>query len=96
MKDKEWSGLMKLPSESIISELRILLGESKSIIDELEYKYENLSLLHIDLIKSHKIKENEIKKLKEDVEILKAEVARQQRANTRLHKSLYKIKHPKE
>lgn len=96
MKDKEWSGLMKLPSEAIISELRILLGESKSVIDELEYKYESLSSLHIDLVKSYNIKENEIKRLKEDIEILKEEVARQQRANTRLHRSLYKIKHPKE
>ena len=37
MKDQEWSGLMKIPDEIIISELRIEIGKLKSYIDELDY-----------------------------------------------------------
>lgn len=38
MKDKEWSGLMKIPNEVIISELRIRLGQQEAYIAELEDK----------------------------------------------------------
>ena len=37
-KDSEWSGLLKLPAEVIISELRVKLGQQASYITELEDK----------------------------------------------------------
>lgn len=37
-KDGEWSGLLKLPVEVIISQLRIELGQQASYISELEDK----------------------------------------------------------
>jgi uncharacterized coiled-coil protein SlyX len=38
MKDKEWSGLMKIPDEVVIRELRIRLGQQEAYIAELEDK----------------------------------------------------------
>lgn len=43
MKDKEWSGLLKIPSEEVIKELRIELGKANAYIKELEDKINSLS-----------------------------------------------------
>jgi chromosome segregation ATPase len=37
-KDDEWSGLLKIPAEIVISELRVKLGAQESYIGELEHK----------------------------------------------------------
>lgn len=37
-KDNEWSGLLKIPAEIVISELRLKLGAQDSYISELEDK----------------------------------------------------------
>jgi hypothetical protein len=37
-KDEEWSGLLKIPAEVVISELRVKLGIQDSYIGELEHK----------------------------------------------------------
>lgn len=37
-KDEEWSGLLKIPAEVVISELRVKLGVQDSYIGELEHK----------------------------------------------------------
>lgn len=52
-KDKEWSGLLKIPTELVISQLRIELGKQASYITELE-----------DLVKKVKA-ENERKEIKQ-------------------------------
>ena len=48
-KDEEWSGLLKVPDEIIIKQLRedikelkIAAGQSQAYIDELEYKIQQL------------------------------------------------------
>lgn len=43
MKDKEWSGLLKIPSEEVIKELRVELGKANEYIKELEEKLASLS-----------------------------------------------------
>jgi len=43
MKDQEWSGLLKIPNEEVIKELRIELGKANSYIKELEEKLASLS-----------------------------------------------------
>lgn len=43
MKDKEWSGLLKIPSEEVIKELRVELGKANAYIKELEEKLASLS-----------------------------------------------------
>lgn len=53
-KDSEWSGLLKVPDNVIISSLRTEIGQLKSYINELEYQ-----------LKSTK-KDQELNKLVED------------------------------
>lgn len=85
MKDREWSGLMKIPNYVIIKELRTEIGKLKSEIDELKY-------LNIGLNNANKELSNMLVRYKSDKEILEAEVKRQQKANTNLLKSIIKLK----
>ena len=60
MKDAEWSGLMKIPSEVIISELRIKVGQLESYIEELEEQVKERALKTVKLTKlEHLERENE-------------------------------------
>lgn len=61
-KDTEWSGLLKVPAEAVISELRIKLGQQNAYISELEDK---LKEREAKTIKETKVKhlENENKRL---------------------------------
>jgi hypothetical protein len=43
-KDKEWSGLLKIPDEEVIKQLRVELGKANSFIEELNYKIRNLEI----------------------------------------------------
>jgi hypothetical protein len=85
MKDREWSGLMKLPNYVIIKELRTEIGKLKSEIDE--FKYLNTCLKY-----TNKEISNMVVRYKSDNERLEAEVKRQQKANTNLLRSIIKLK----
>jgi septal ring factor EnvC (AmiA/AmiB activator) len=85
MKDREWSGLMKIPNYVIIKELRTEIGKLKSEIDEFKY-------LNVGLNNANKELSNMLVRYKSDKEKLEAEVKRQQKANTNLLKSIIKLK----
>lgn len=85
MKDREWSGLMKIPDYVIIKELRTEIGKLKSEIDEFKY-------LNVGLNNANKELSNMLVRYKSDNERLEAEVKRQQKANTNLLKSIIKLK----
>lgn len=92
MKDKEVHGLMKIPSEVVIKELRQELGKLKSDIEELKYNIEKFRNLNADLILHGFKKSSEIIMLKSEIERLETEIKRHQKANTKLHRSLFKLK----
>lgn len=66
VKDSEWSGLLKVPSEVIISELRIKLGQQNAYISELEDK--------IKVLEGRKIKETKLIHLEDEVARLTAKL----------------------
>lgn len=58
-KDQEWSGLLKIPAEAIISELRVKSGQQAAYIAELEDKLKEREVKNIKLTKlEHLEKEN--------------------------------------
>jgi septal ring factor EnvC (AmiA/AmiB activator) len=60
MKDAEWSGLMKIPDEVVISELRIKVGQLESYVEELEEQVKERALKTVKLTKlEHLEKDNE-------------------------------------
>ena len=61
-KDDEWSGLLKIPAEVVISELRIKLGAQDSYIGELEHKLKQRE--------AKDIKESKLLHLEKEVERL--------------------------
>lgn len=92
-KDREVHGLMKIPAEVIISQLRIELGKANAMIVELEERLDELGGLkdikaqHLDCL------ERRIKNLEKENEKLNQEVLHQQKANTKLMRSIHKLKH---
>lgn len=92
-KDREVHGLMKIPAEVIISQLRLELGKANAMIIELEERLDELGGLkdikaqHLDCL------ERRIKNLEKENEKLNQEVLHQQKANTKLMRSIYKLKH---
>ena len=85
MKDREWSGLMKVPNYVIIKELRTEIGKLKSEIEEFKY-------LNVALNTANKEISDMFIRYKSENERLYAEVKRQQKANTNLLKSIIKLK----
>jgi uncharacterized coiled-coil protein SlyX len=65
-KDSEWSGLLKVPSEVVISELRIKLGQQNAYISELEDK--------VKALEGRKIKETKLSHLETEVTRLTAKL----------------------
>ena len=60
MKDAEWSGLMKIPDEVVISELRIKVGQLESYVEELEEQVKERALKTVKLTKlEHLERDNE-------------------------------------
>jgi len=90
MKDKEWSGLLKLPSEVIIKELRFQLGQSKSFITELEDKLNLLTAIDVK-IQYVKSLENKISNLEKKLQQSRKECNKVVSQNLRLQKELFKI-----
>lgn len=90
MKDKEWSGLLKIPDEVVIKDLRIQLGGLNSYIQELEDKIQNLKNIEIklDYIKCIENKNNNLEK---KLEQSRKECNKVVLHNLRLQKELFKI-----
>lgn len=102
MKDEEVFGLLKVPDEVIIKELRIKLGIANATIDELSYE--------LDLLKSSTVRDlvTKIKSLKGTIKSLvserkndvyfkkyqeqKKECNRLMKANSELVGKLYQLK----
>lgn len=62
MKDAEWSGLMKIPDEVVISELRVKVGQLESYIEELEEQVKERALKNVKLTKLEHL-EREVERL---------------------------------
>jgi type IV secretory pathway VirB4 component len=86
-KDKEWSGLLKIPSEIIISELRLTIGQQISYIQELEDKLKDKEIKNVKLTKLEHLEkdkerltkiirdyENKVYKLNNKIKILEKEL----------------------
>jgi predicted nucleic acid-binding Zn-ribbon protein len=90
MKDKEWSGLMKLPDSEIIKQLRIKLGQANSYISELEDKLKDFSQKRV---KEQTIisLEGRVKNLEKEIEKSRKECNKVVEHNIRLQKQLFKM-----
>ncbi len=90
MKDKEWSGLMKVPDSEIIKQLRIKLGQANSYISELEDKLKDLSQKRV---KEQTIisLEGRVKNLEKEIEKSRKECNKVVEHNIRLQKQLFKM-----
>lgn len=89
-KDKEWSGLLKLPSEVIISELRVKLGQQEAYIAELEDK---LKVKELKDIKQSKLEhlEKENKRLDTIIKDLENRLGDYGKSYRRLENDLLKL-----
>ncbi len=65
-RDSEWSGLLKIPAEVVISELRVKLGAQDSYIAELEHKLKQRE--------PKDIKESKLLHLEKEVERLELKI----------------------
>jgi septal ring factor EnvC (AmiA/AmiB activator) len=90
MKDREWSGLLKIPAEEVIKELRIKLGEANSFISELEDKLKEYT--------GRQVKEQRLISLEGRINNLEKQLEKSQKEcnkvvehNIRLQKQLFKI-----
>ena len=90
MKDREWSGLLKIPAEEVIKELRIKLGEANSFISELEDKLKEYT--------GRKVKEDRLISLEGRINNLEKQLEKSRKEcnkvvehNIRLQKQLFKI-----
>lgn len=90
MKDKEWSGLMKVPDSEIIKQLRIKLGQANSYIAELEDKLKDFSQKRV---KEQTIisLEGRVKNLEKEIEKSRKECNKVVEHNIRLQKQLFKM-----
>jgi cell shape-determining protein MreC len=91
MKDAEWSGLMKIPDEVVISELRIKVGQLESYVEELEEQVKERALKNVKLTKlEHLERDNErLKGLLMDAQNRLGDLGkRNQRLETELFKHL--------
>ena len=88
MKDKEWTGLLKIPSEEVIKELRIELGKANTYINELEHRLNELNGVRI---KEQKLVclEGRIKNLEKELEKSRKECNKVVAHNLRMQKQLF-------
>ena len=90
MKDREWSGLLKIPAEEVIKELRIKLGEANSYISELEDKLKEYTVRQVKEQAFISL-EGRIKNLEKQLEKSRKECNKVVEHNIRLQKQLFKI-----
>lgn len=90
MKDKEWTGLLKIPSEEVIKELRIELGKANSYIKELEDRLKELSVKDIKE-QSFVCLEGRVKNLEKELEKSRKECNKVVAHNLRMQKQLFNL-----
>lgn len=90
MKDREWTGLLKIPSEEVIKELRIKLGQANSYIIELEDKLKDYSRRQVKEQTFISL-EGRIKNLEKQLEQSRKECNKVVEHNLRLQKQLFKM-----
>jgi DNA repair ATPase RecN len=90
MKDREWSGLLKIPAEEVIKELRIKLGEANSFISELEDKLKEYTGRQVKEQRLISL-EGRINNLEKQLEKSRKECNKVVEHNIRLQKQLFKI-----
>ncbi len=93
MKDTEWSGLLKIPSEEVIKELRIELGKANAYIKELEDKLKQLSSKEIKQ-QSFICLEGRVKNLEKQLAASRKECNKVVEHNIRMQKILFNIQKP--
>lgn len=96
MKDREWSGLYKIPAEEVIKELRLELGKANAYISELEEKIK-LYESERDILKSKKDNlvnvnrlEKELAKVKEQLKDTRNRFADCEKSREHFKKELFK------
>jgi predicted RNase H-like nuclease (RuvC/YqgF family) len=89
---KKAHGLMKIPSEEVISELRMELGKAVDMISELEYKIAELHKVIKIFSRWNKNLVSDDISNKRQIDTLQEEVKRQQKANMKLKRSIHKLK----
>ena len=93
MKDTEWSGLLKIPSEEVIKELRIELGKANAYIKELEDKLKQLSGKEIKQ-QSFICLEGRVKNLEKQLSASRKECNKVVEHNIRMQKILFNTQKP--
>ena len=83
---------MKIPSEEVISELRMELGKAVDMISELEYKIAELHKVIKIFSRWNKNLVSDDISNKRQIDTLQEEVKRQQKANMKLKRSIHKLK----
>ena len=88
MKDKEKYGLLKIPSEAVIKELRIELGKTKAYIEELK---DTMKLINSKEFKVQTLinLEGRVKNLEKELEKSRKECNRVVQENIRMKKQLF-------
>lgn len=90
MKDSEWTGLLKIPSEEVIKELRIKLGQANSFIIELEDKLKDYTGRQVKEQTFISL-EGRIKNLEKQLKQSRKECNKVVEHNIRLQKQLFKM-----
>ena len=88
MKDKENYGLLKIPEEAVIKELRIELGKTKAYVEELK---DTMKLINSKEVKVQTLisLEGRVKNLEKELEKSRKECNRVVEQNIRMRKQLF-------
>jgi threonine dehydrogenase-like Zn-dependent dehydrogenase len=88
MKDKENYGLLKIPEEAVIKELRIELGKTKAYVEELK---DTMKLINSKEVKVQTLinLEGRVKNLEKELEKSRKECNRVVEQNLRMRKQLF-------
>jgi cell division protein ZapA (FtsZ GTPase activity inhibitor) len=88
MKDKENYGLLKIPSEAVIKELRVELGKANAYIQELK---ERMKLINTKEVKVQTLinLEGRVKNLEKELEKSRKECNKVVQENIRMRKQLF-------
>lgn len=92
MKDKQWSGLMKVPAEEIIKELRLELGKANAYISELEFKLKEFEELKAKKENLERLKalETELSRVKKKLDDTRNRLADSEKVRDHFKKELFK------
>ena len=92
MKDKQWSGLMKVPAEEIIKELRLELGKANAYISELEFKLKEFEELKAKKENLERLKalETELSREKKKLDDTRNRLADSEKVRDHFKKELFK------